>query len=141
MIGSMNTFVIDKESLKKGWGAEGQYWFSLTDYTIKEDYYLIQLSVPDDLDEDEYINGKNIIPYFNVKRYELAKAYIMSLDNKKIKEKFEVLKDGEIVELFWKYFHVYPELFKQFEEFQTEFLLKKAIEWCDENKIEYTVAV
>ena len=137
----MKTFVIDNEALRKGWGAEDQYWFSLSDYTIQEDYFLIQLDLPDDKIEEHYVSGENIIPYFNVKRYELAKAYINSLDNEKIKAKFETLKDGDVVELFWKYFHIYPELFAEFEKFQMDYLLKKAIEWCEKNEINYTVSV
>ena len=135
----MNTFVINDETLKKGWGAEGQYWFSLTDYSIIEDYSLGELRVPENMENDEFFNLHEIIPYFNIKRYELAKAYIFSLNNKKLTAKFEGFKDEEIVEYFWKYFNVYPELFDGFEAFQNEYLINKAKAWCEKNNINYIV--
>ena len=134
-----NTFVIDNEALKKGWGAEGQYWFSFFEYTIMEDIDLAQIIVPDDLDRDVFFDSHEIIPYFNVKRHELEKEFILSLNNKKLSEKFEKLHDKDIVEYFWKYYNVYPELFKGLEEFQNKFILEKAERWCKEHNIDYVV--
>ena len=135
----MNTFVIDKEALKKGWGAEGQFWFSFLDYTVIEDFTLALFTVPEHMDNEEFFELHDIIPYFNVKRYELAKQYVLSLNNKKISEKFENLEDKDIVEYFWKYYNAYPALFENFEEYQNKFILEKAENWCRDNKINYTV--
>jgi hypothetical protein len=135
----MNTFAIDEEALKKAWGAEGQYWFDLSDYSIIEDFNIIQYEVPDDASEDDILKFEGVIPYFNVKRYVLAKAYILTIDNDKIKSKFETLEDEHVVEYFWKYFHVYPKLFENFEKFQNDYILCRLEKWCEENSINYTV--
>ncbi|MBQ9531946.1 MAG: hypothetical protein IJR70_07720 [Eubacterium sp.] len=135
----MATFVIDNEALKKGWGAEGQYWFSFIDYSIVEDFDLMHIEVPENIEKEEFFRLKDIIPYANVKRYELAKAYIDTLDNKKIKLKFDSLENEEIVEYFWKYFHIYPDLFDGFGDFQTEYLLNVVKNWCGKHNINYTV--
>ena len=135
----MSTFVIDNEALKKGWGAEGQYWFSFFTYKVVEDITLANIIVPDELDRDEFFGSHEIIPYFNVKRYELAKEYVLSLNNKKLTEKFKNLEDKDIVEYFWKCFNVYPALFENFEEYQNKFILDKAESWCKEHNINYVV--
>lgn len=137
----METFIIDEASLRKAWGAEGQYWFSFIDYSIVEDFDLMHIEVPEDIEKEEFFRLKDIIPYVNVKRYELAKAYINTLENKKIKAKFDSLENEKIVEYFWKYFHIYPEIFDKFGDFQTEYLLSAVENWCKENKINYTVSV
>lgn len=135
----MNTFVIDEDAIKKAWGAEGQYWFSFIDYSIVEDFNLMSYELPDGMSNEEFFRLKDVIPYLNVKRYQLAKAYVMSLDNKKIKSKFETLEENQIVEYFWKYFHVYPDIFNGFEKFQNDYIVSALKGWCDENKINYTV--
>ena len=137
----MKTFVINEEALKKGWGAEGQYWFDLEEDAILEDFNIIDYDIPDDADEDDILSFEGVIPYFNIKRYDLARAYIKTIDNAKIKAKFENLEDDKVVEYFWKYFHVYPKYFENFEAFQTDYMLCAAKKWCEEHNINYIVEV
>ena len=135
----MNTFVINKETLKKAWGADGQYWFSLVDYNIKEDIDFVSLSLSEGMDKEDIMNLDEYIPYFNFKRCELAKAFVETINNKKIKSKFDSLDDDEVVEYFWKCFHVYPELFKDADKFQMEYVINSLKSWCEDNNIKYTV--
>ncbi len=135
----MSNFVIDKDALKKAWGADSQYWFSLVDYKIVEDIDFLKLSLSDGMDDDEIFKLDEFIPYFHFKRSELAKAYVQTITNTKIKSKFEILDDDAVVEYFWKCFHVYPDLFKDVEEFQSEYILGRLENWCEKNKINYTV--
>lgn len=135
----MNSFVINKDSLKKAWGADSQYWFSVEDYVIKEDIDFLCLSLSEDMERDEIMNLDEFIPYFTVKRSELAKAYVESLKNEKVKAEFNYLDDDGIVEYFWKCFHAYPELFRDYEKFQNDYILCGLKKWCEENNINYTV--
>lgn len=41
--------------------------------------------------------------------------------------------------LFWKYFNAYKEFSEKFDAFQTEYVRKKAADWCYENGIDYTL--
>ena len=135
----MKTFVIDKEALKKAWGADGQYWFSLDDYKIVEDIDFLELSVSDGMDKDDILKLEEFVPYLNIKRSELAKAYVDTIDNPKVKSKFENLDEDETVEYFWKYFHVYPELFQGLEQFENDFIICKLKKWCEKHAVNYTV--
>ena len=135
----MKTFVIDNEALKKAWGADNQYWFDLSDYSIFEDYNALNLVVPDNFDKEDILNYEGIIPYYNIKRVELARAYVQSTNSDKLKTIFASLDDSEVVEYFWKYCHAYPEYFQRIEEFQHEYILGNLKDWCEKNNIKYTV--
>ena len=136
----MNTFELDEAALKMGWGDDGQYWFSLSDYTIKNHYEYAEHDRPEDMEENEFMLTHNCIPYFRVSRIELAKAYIDAIASDKLKAKLAVIEDDrEYIEAFWKYFNAYPHFSEGYEEFQNNYLIKKAINWCDENKINYIV--
>ena len=135
----MKTFVIDSESLKKAWGADSQYWIKLSDYSILEDFSVIQLVVPDGFNKDDILDYTGIIPFYNIKRHELARAYVKTIDNAKLQEKFDNLEDCDVVEYFWKCCHVYPDLFDRIESFQREYILNGLIKWCEEHEINYKV--
>ena len=135
----MKTFELNEETLRKGWGGENQYWFSLDSYEIKEDIHAIGIEVPDDMTEEEYAASRNYIPYFRVKRIELAKAYIDAVASNKLKAKLADIGDEEYIDVFWKYFNAYPHLSEGYEEFQNNYLIKMAINWCDENEINFVV--
>ena len=136
----MSKFVLDGETLKKGWGDEGQYWFSLKDYEIKNHYEFAYHERPEDIDETDFMRSIDYIPYFRVSRIELAKAYIEAVASEKLKAKLNAVEnDSDYIEAFWKYFNAYPHLSEGYEEFQNNYLIKKAINWCDENDIEFEV--
>ena len=136
----MDAFVLDDESLKKGWGDDGQYWFSLDTYTIKNHYDFADNERPEDMSESEFMLSMHCIPYFRVSRVELAKAYIDAVASDKLKKQFASVDDDEqYVEMFWKCFKAYKHLSDGYEDFQNQYLIKKAIDWCDENEIEYVL--
>ncbi len=135
-----NLFILDKGALQKGWGSEEQYWFSLNTYNIRYHYEFAEVERPEELEEQEFMRTLGYIPYFRVSRYELAKAYIDAVGSNKLKEKFKAAEDEkEYIELFWKYYNAYPHLSEGYEEFQNNYLIKKAIDWCDENGIKFEV--
>ena len=136
----MNPFILDENSLKKGWGDEEQYWFSLDSYEIINHYEFAEHDRPEDMDEHEFMRSMGYIPYFRVSRIELAKAYIEAVASDKLKAKLDAVEnDGDYIESFWKYFNAYPHLSEGYEEFQNNYLIKKAINWCDKNDIEFVV--
>lgn len=137
----MKIFEINENALQKGWGAEDQYWFFVKDYSIVEDIELRHLKRPENIDDEEFLRLNDIIPYFTVNRTELAKAYIETLSNRKLKEKLSSINNSEFIEMFWKYFNVYHDLFEDYEAFERKYILQKAEEWCKENHISYTVSV
>ena len=133
-------FVLDADALQKGWGADEQYWFSLKDYKIRNHYEFADDERPDDADEAQYMRSIGFIPYFRVSRYEMAKAYIAAVGSHKLNAKLNALEnESDYIEAFWKYFNAYPHLSEGYEEFQTNFLLKTAIDWCNDNGINFIV--
>ena len=135
----MKTFVLDSESLKKGWGAEDQYWFSITAFNVIDISESAHIDRPSDISETEFMFSLGYIPYFRVNRLELAKAFTETIENKKLKASMDKIEDKQYIETFWKYYNVYPETFEKYEQFQNDYLLKKAERWCTENGIEYVV--
>ena len=136
----MKELILDEETLKKGWGDEGQYWLSLDTYKIKNHYEYADHERPEDMSETQFMLSMNCIPYFRVGRTELAKAYIEAVGSEKLKNKLNAVSDDkEYIEAFWKYFNAYPHLSEGYEEFQNNYLIKKAINWCDENGINFVV--
>ncbi len=135
----MELFELDADALKKGWGAEEQYFFSVKDYKIVNHYDFADYDRPEDMSETQFLLSLGYIPYFNVKRIQLAKAYIAAVGSKKLQQKLANISDENYIEAFWKYFNAYPHLSEGYEEFQNNYLLKKAIDWCDENGINFKV--
>ena len=133
-----DVFVLNAEALQKGWGADGQYWFSLKNYRVRNHYEFADNDRPEDVSETQFMLSMGYIPYFRVSRIELAKAYIDAIGSIKLKEKMAAIDDeAEYIETFWKCYNVYPHLSEGYEEFQNNYLIKKAIDWCDENHISY----
>ena len=136
----MEPYILDEDALKKGWGDERQYWFSITNYSVINHYEFADHERPDEMSESEFMLSVKCIPYFRVSRIELAKAYIEAVGSDKLKAKLNAIgNEHDYIEAFWKYFNAYPHLSEGYEEFQNNYLIKKAINWCDENNIEYVV--
>lgn len=134
-----NIFILDKENLQKGWGAEGQYYFSVRSFVVRDITHTADIERPEDMTESEFLQSIGYIPYFRVKRIELAKAYIEAVGSNKLKDKLAQVSDEDYVETFWKYFNAYKHLSDGFEEFQNNYLLKQAINWCDDHNIKFEV--
>lgn len=135
----MKTFAIDEETLQKGWGDEGQYWFSLNDYTVKEHSVFAHYDRPHEMTEEAFMLTLGYIPYFRVKRLELAKAYVETISNQKLKGALSQIENESYIEVFWKYYNAYPEVFAGYEAFQNDYLKNKALQWCADNGIAYEV--
>ncbi len=135
-----NTFVLDEYTLQKGWGSEEQYWFSVNTYHIRNHYEFADVERPEDMSETEFMLSMGYIPYFRVSRIELAKAYINAVGSEKLKSKLNAVEsDSDYIEAFWKYYNAYPHLAEGYEEFQNNYLIKKAVDWCDDNGIKFVV--
>lgn len=135
----MKELVLSKDILSKGWGGVDQYWFSVKDYTISDISTLAAIDKPDDVSQTEYFLSLGYIPYFAVNNEEVIRAYVDVLDNKKLMAAMKKIDDKDYVESFWKYFNAFPQLAHDWEYFESDYLLKKAIDWCDENGIPYSV--
>ena len=137
----MQYFELNAENLKKAWGASCERWFSLKDYTISDVIELIDYDVANSSDEsaDEYLIKKGYIPYFAVSNEELMYSFIQTLDNQKLKAVFDKVSADDYTETFWKYYKLYPELSDGFHQFETKYLLDKAVKWCELNKINYKI--
>ncbi len=131
--------ILDEETLKKGWGAEGQYWFSVNTYTVKDIAETADIDRPHDSSETEFMLSIGYIPFFHVNRIEMSRAYIEAVGSRKLKERLLAVPDSEFVDTFWKYFDAYKHLSDGYEEFQLNYLIKKAVDWCDDNGIKCIV--
>lgn len=134
----MKMFELNSDNLRKGWGGADQYWFSLGDYCVRDAATLSTMDRPDQISQSAYYVSLGYIPYFCVSNEEVMRAYVSSLTNAKLKKALSSIDDNDYVESFWKYFNVYPELSDGWSDFEDEYVLKKAIEWCEENGINYT---
>ena len=133
----MKQFAVDEDALQKGWGAEGQYWFSLNDYRIKEHSGFAHYDRPHEMTEEAFMLTLGYIPYFRVRRLALAKAYVEEMSNKKLKDALSKIDDDNYIEAFWKYFNAYPNDFSGYEAFQNTYLVSKLAAWCRDNGIAF----
>jgi hypothetical protein len=136
----MKIFELNSESLRKGWGGADQYWFSLNDYKIRDVSTLAQIDRPEHISQSAYFVSIGYIPYFIVTNEEVIRSYVETFENEKLKSVFSKLDSNNYVESFWKYFNVYPQISEGLDEFEDKYVLNKAINWCKENAINYTIA-
>ena len=132
----MNTLEFDEIALRKGWGGAGEYWFSTRDYCIKSNAQLSELDHPEDMSQAEYLVSLGYIPYFSISSEEVIRAFIPTIERQKLRDKLEQY-DGDIVEGFWKYFHIYRDIFTPYIDFEHAYVKEKAAKWCEENGIDY----
>ena len=137
----MKTLELDESALRKGWGGAGEYWFSLKDYTVKSDAELSELDHPEDMSQSEYLVTLGYIPYFSISSEEVIRAFVPTIERKKLREAMESYVGNDYVENFWKYFHIYPEISEPYIEFEHRYVDEKAIRWCEENNIKYEFKV
>ncbi len=135
----MKCLELNDDTLRKGWGGVDQYWFSLSDYKIKDITELANLDRPEQMSQTEYYVSIGCIPYFVLTNEEVMRAYVDTLDNAKLKAVLQKIDDDNYVESFWKYFNVYPQMEEHWEQFENEYLLNKAVDWCKRNGINYSI--
>ena len=133
----MDTLELDEQTLRKGWGGEGEYWFSRRDYSIKSDSKLAELERPENMSQSEYYVSLGYIPYFTVHSEEVIRAFAPTIERKKLREKIGGYVGDDYVENFWKYFHIYPEISDPYIEFEHTYVRNKAVRWCEENDVNY----
>ena len=101
-------------------------------YIFDPDSYLICES-----GTDEAAAVENPILFPSATRAEAQKAYIKSLDNKRLNHIFKGLDDREYWDTFWKYFDDGGLKFHDFNLFEDRYRLNMIISWCEENNIPY----
>ena len=114
--------------------AEGMVIYEPVTYIFDPNSYLICES---GTDEASAVEDPIIFP--SATRAEAQKAYIKSLNDKKIDRIFKDLDEKEYWDMFWKLFDDGGEKFYAFNMFEARYRLKKIISWCDENNIPYYV--
>ncbi len=121
---------LSEKNLRYAWGSNTEYWFSRTDYSIYK---------YSDLQCDDYASLVELgfIPFITISNEEVIRAYIKSLNNPKVKAKFDSLSSYDCVEVFWKYFNAYKDISQGFDKFENEYVMNKVISWCEENAIDY----
>lgn len=124
--------LLTPQTLKYAWGSSTEYWFSRVDYSIYNSY---------DLPTEEYsqLIESGFIPFLAISNEEVIRAYIKSLNNKKVSDVFENLSTDDCVETFWKYFNAYPDISAGFDAFESEYVVSKVISWCEENSVNYKI--
>lgn len=135
----MKTFELDADSLRKAWGGIDQYWFSLNDYIIKDIIELSDMEKPNDISQSAYYISLGYIPYFSVSNEEIIRAYISDLNDSKLKIALKNIDETNYVESFWKYFNAFPQLHEGWNDYEEKYVLSKAINWCEQNSINYVI--
>ena len=123
----MKQFVLNEDNLRKGWGGASEFWFSRPDMQVHSMAELADLDHPEDTGTSAYLLSLGYIPYFYVTDGEVMRAFVQSIGNAKIKAVFDQTPDD-----------AYKEFSEKFDAFQTEYVRKKAADWCYENGIDYT---
>ncbi len=124
--------ILNEETLRSAWSSSTEFWFSRLDYHVHSSYDLA-------CSDDANLIKTGFIPFFSVTNEEVIRAYINFLGNKKLSAKFSKLSSKDYVETFWKYFNAYPEIEQGYGKFETDYVLKKAVDWCEANSIEYKI--
>lgn len=88
-----------------------------------------------DSEEAESIENPIIFPA--VTSLEAQKAYVKSLNNRKLNNIFNRLSDEEYSNVFWKYFDDGWQELGKYYKFEEKYRLNRIAEWCDENYIPY----
>lgn len=121
--------LLDEKTLRCVWSSTGEYWFSRTDYCVHASA---------DLGEGSACLVENgFIPFLTITNEEIIRAYIKFLNNKKVSSVLDRLSAQDAVETFWKYYNAYHEISAGFDDFEREYVLKKAVAWCEENDVDY----
>lgn len=112
--------------------AEGRVNYMPVTYVFDPDSYLICES---GTDEAATVEAPIVFP--SATREEAQKAYIKSLNDKKLDRIFKELNEKEYWDMFWRLFDDGGEKFHAFNMFEERYRLNKIISWCDENNIPY----
>ena len=103
-------------------------------YIFDLDTFLVY---PSENEEAKTVNRAIVFP--SVTRAEAQKAYIKSLNNKKLNYIFKDLDDNDYWNTFWKYFDDGGEKLNDFNSFEEYYRMQTIIDWCEENNIPYWI--
>lgn len=131
--------IINSDIRKKCGHGSSEYWFSYRDYSIKNISELSMDDKPEDMGQTTYFVSIGLIPFVTVSNEEIMRAAIEARGSAKLKSIFDKVDSANFIETFWKYYNVYPELTENTDEFVSDYINNKIIEWCEENKIDYSV--
>ncbi len=131
--------IINSDTRNKCGHGSSEYWFSYRDYSIKNISELSTDDKPEDMGQTTYFVSIGLIPFVTVSNEEIMRAAVEERGSAKLKSIFEKIDSDNFVETFWKYYNVYPELTSGTDEFITDYINKKIVEWCEENKIDYAL--
>lgn len=133
----MDIFEITDDSVNKAWSGTDGYCFSMYDYTLKNMSELADNNIPDNVSKSQIMVTLGYVPYVTVNDVEIMRAFIETINNKKLKGVFEKVEDKDYVETFWKYCNIYPEIRDSYGDFEHNFVKNKIVDWCKENGINY----
>lgn len=88
-------------------------------------------------DSEEAKSIENPVIFPAVTTLEVQKAYVKSLNSRKLNNTFNRLSDEEYSEVFWKYFDDGWQELGKFYVFERKYRLNRIAEWCEENYIPY----
>lgn len=88
-----------------------------------------------DSEEAESIENPIIFP--DVTPLEVQKAYVKSLNSRKLNNIFNRLSDEEYSKVFWEYFDDGWQNLIDYNMFERKYRLNRIAEWCEENYIPY----
>lgn len=132
----MKVFEIDKYAISMCWESH-QKWFSKIDYTIKGSKELAQIDRPEDVSQSTYLISIGFIPYVSVSDEEVMRAFCKTITNKKLADTLSKIDANDFEESFWKYCNIYPEMAKDYSNYEDVYVMDKIKDWCKENAIEY----
>lgn len=135
----MDIFEITDDSVNKAWAGSDGYCFSMKDYTLKNVSELWDNDIPDNVSKSQIMVTLGYVPYVTVTDVEIMRAFIDTINNKKLKGNFEKVEDNDYVETFWKYCNIYPEISNDYGDFEHKYVKDKIVDWCKENGINYAV--
>lgn len=120
----MDIFEITDDSVNKAWSGTDGYCFSMNDYTLKNMSELADNNIPDNVSKSQIMVTLGYVPYVTVNDVEIMRAFIETINNKKLKGVFEKVEDKDYVETFWKYCNIYPEIRDSYGDFEHNFVKK-----------------
>jgi len=115
---------INADIIRKAYATEGEILFDPCTY---EFHRKSETSLP------EYV-----LPFPSVSETEMQRAYINTLNHRRLREHFSRLSDAECSAEFWCFYENSP-LLPCFEDFEQQYQLEKIKIWCDENQIAYYI--
>lgn len=115
---------LDADTIRKAYAPEGEILF---------DPYTYEFHRNSESNLPEYL-----LEFPSVPTPEAQRAYINTLNHRRLREHFARLSDSECSAEFWNLYENHP-YWPCFEDFEQSYQLEKIKLWCDENQIAYYI--